>query len=172
MKKVTVYFVLAVLALTTSCGSNDRGELTGVASKKKFFPEKPLGMTLIPGGAFTMGKTDEDVAGALNAPSRTVTVRPFYMDETEITNSEYREFVVRVRDSVVRTQLAILAEEAGFGAASADLDAEAQGGGGDDSGIQKYKFSEPDTTANVYYKYMMDNYGSLGDLNSPTEGKA
>ena len=174
MKKVTVYFLLAVLALTTSCGSNDRGELTGVRSKKKFFPERPLGMTLIPGGAFTMGKTDEDIAGALNAPSRTVTVRPFYMDETEITNSEYREFVVRVRDSVVRTQLAILAEEAGFGAASADLDPDSQTGrnGGDDSGIQKYKFAEPDTTANVYYKYMMDNYGSLGDLNSPTEGKA
>ena len=57
MRKVTVYFLLAVFALATSCGSSDRGELTGVRSKKKFFPEKPLGMTLIPGGAFTMGKT-------------------------------------------------------------------------------------------------------------------
>ncbi|MCB0485671.1 MAG: gliding motility lipoprotein GldK [Flavobacteriaceae bacterium] len=171
MKRVTIYFLLAVLALATSCGSSDKGELIGVRSQKKFFPEKPLGMTLIPGGAFTMGKVDEDVAGALNAPSRTVTVRPFYMDETEITNSEYREFVVRVRDSVVRTKLAILAEEVGFGAASADADAGASNDK-DVSGIQKYKFAEPDTTANVYYKYMMDNYGSLGDLNSPTEGKA
>ncbi|HBS12184.1 MAG TPA: gliding motility lipoprotein GldK, partial [Flavobacteriaceae bacterium] len=171
MKKVTVYFLLAVFALATSCGSSDKGELTGVRSKKKFFPEKPLGMTLIPGGAFTMGKTDEDIAGALNTPSRTVTVRPFYMDETEITNSEYREFVVRVRDSIVRTQLAILAEEQGFGAASADLDSGASSNDSGD-GISKYKFAEPDTTANVYYKYMMDNYGSLGDLNSPTEGKA
>ncbi|RPD99646.1 gliding motility lipoprotein GldK [Aureibaculum marinum] len=170
MRKVTVYFLLAVFALATSCGSSDRGELTGVRSKKKFFPEKPLGMTLIPGGAFTMGKTDEDIAGALNTPSRTVTVRPFYMDETEITNAEYREFVVWVRDSIVRTQLALLAEEQGFGAASADLDAGPSKSS--DDGIQKYKFAEPDTTANVYYKYMMDNYGSLGDLNSPTEGKA
>ncbi len=171
MRKITVYFLLAVFALATSCGSSDKGELTGVRSKKKFFPEKPLGMTLIQGGAFTMGKTEEDIAGALNTPSRTVTVRPFYMDETEITNSEYREFVVRVRDSIVRTQLAILAEEQGFGAASADLDDTASSGG-DGTGISKYKFAEPDTTANVYYKYMMDNYGSLGDLNSPTEGKA
>ena len=171
MKKVTVYFLLAVFALATSCGSSDRGELTGVRSNKKFFPEKPLGMTLIPGGAFTMGKTTEDIAGALNTPSRTVTVRPFYMDETEITNAEYREFVVWVRDSIVRTQLAILAEEQGFGAASTDLDAGPSDNGNDD-GIQKYKFAEPDTTANVYYKYMMDNYGSLGDLNSPTEGKS
>jgi len=170
MRKITVYFLLAVFALATSCGSSDKGELTGVRSKKKFFPEKPLGMTLIHGGAYTMGKTEEDIAGALNTPSRTVTVRPFYMDETEITNSEYREFVVRVRDSIVRTQLAILAEEQGFGAASADLDAGASNDSGD--GISKYKFAEPDTTANIYYKYMMDNYGSLGDLNSPTEGKA
>ncbi len=172
MKKLTVYFLLIAAVLLSSCGSSDKGELTGVRSKKKFFPEKPLGMTLIPGGAFTMGKVDEDVAGALNTPSRTVTVRPFYMDETEITNAEYREFVIRVRDSIVRTQLALLAEEQGFGAESADLDAGAQGGGGDADGIQKYKFAEPDTTANVYYKYMMENYGSLGDLNSPTEGKA
>ncbi len=171
MRKVTIYFLLAVFALATSCGSSDKGELTGVRAKKKFFPEKPLGMTLIQGGAFTMGKTEEDIAGALNTPSRTVTVRPFYMDETEITNSEYREFVVRVRDSIVRTQLAILAEEQGFGAASADLDSGASNNDSGD-GISKYKFAEPDTTANVYYKYMMDNYGSLGDLNSPTEGKA
>ncbi len=175
MKKVSLYFLLAVLVLTTSCGSssdNSRGELIGSRSKKKFNPIRPLGMALIPGGAFTMGKTDEDIAGALNSPSRTVTVNPFYMDETEITNSEYREFVERVRDSVVRTQLAILADEVSFGGASADVDADAKASKKDASGIQAYRFAEPDTTANVYYKYMMDNYGSLGDLNSPTEGKA
>jgi len=171
MRKLTVYFLLAVAVLLSSCGTSDKGELTGVRSKKKFFPEKPLGMTLIPGGAFTMGKVDEDVSGSLNTPSRTVTVRPFYMDETEITNSEYREFVVWVRDSIARTQLAIIAEEQGFGAESAEIDGGAQASG-DAEGIQKYKFAEPDTTANVYYKYMMDNYGSLGDLSSPTEGKA
>ena len=131
-------------------------------------------MALIPGGSFTMGKSDEDVVGAFNSPTRTVTVNPFYMDETEITNAEYREFVERVRDSVLRTQLALLAEEQGFGAESASLGGEAQdpGNGGNSDGIQKYAFKKPSDTANVYYKYMMDNYGSLGDLNSPTEGKA
>jgi len=175
MKKVTMYFLLATLVLITSCGSsgdNSRGELTGSRSKKKFNPIRPLGMALIEGSSFTMGKTDEDITGSLNSPTRTVTVKSFYMDETEITNAEYREFVERVRDSVVRTQLAILADEAGFGAASADLDADAKPSKRDASGIQAYKFAEPDTTANVYYKYMMDNYGSLGDLNSPTEGKS
>ncbi|NNC69319.1 MAG: gliding motility lipoprotein GldK [Flavobacteriaceae bacterium] len=173
MKKLTVYFLLAVTVLISSCKSGDRGELVGSRSTKKFFPEKPLGMTIIPGGSFTMGKSDEDVVGAFNSPTRTVTVNPFYMDETEITNAEYREFVERVRDSVLRTQLALLAEEQGFGAESASLGGEAQDpGNGSSEGIQKYAFKKPSDTANVYYKYMMDNYGSLGDLNSPTEGRA
>ena len=58
-----------------------------------------------------MGKQDEDVMGTLSAPTKTVTVRPFYMDETEITNSEYKQFVYWVRDSVVRTKLAYKAAE-------------------------------------------------------------
>ena len=56
-------------------------------------PEKPYGMTLVEGGAFIMGKQDDDIAQLRNAPAKTVTVRSFYMDETEITNSEYRQFV-------------------------------------------------------------------------------
>ena len=38
-----------------------------------------------------MGKSDEDQAQTQNAPAKTVTVPSFYMDETEITNSEYME---------------------------------------------------------------------------------
>jgi len=167
MKKLPLFLSLFVIILLSSCKSgNDRGQLVGVNANKKFFPEKPFGMVLIPGGAFTMGKGDEDVAGAFSAPARTVTVRPFYMDDTEITNSEYREFVFRVRDSILRTKLAILAEEASIGGGSPIEQSK-----GDMSGISKYKFKEQDSAGNAYYKYMMDNYGSLGDINSPTEGR-
>jgi formylglycine-generating enzyme required for sulfatase activity len=41
-------------------------------------------------------------------PTKTVTVRSFYMDETEITNSEYRQFVDWVKDSTMRMELAKL----------------------------------------------------------------
>lgn len=167
MKKLTLLLVLAATTLLFSCKSgNDQGQLTGVQANKKFFPEKPFGMVLIPGGSFTMGKEDEDVAGSFSAPPRTVTVRPYYMDETEITNSEYREFVFRVRDSILRTKLAILAEEASIGGSAPDEQQK-----GDMSGIDKYRFKEADSTENAYYKYMMDNYGSLGDVNSQTEGR-
>jgi len=88
-----------------SCGSQDKGELVGVKGKK-YFPEKPFGMALIPGGAFIMGKSDDDLVAIQDAPTKTVTVRSFYMDETEITNSEYRQFVNWVRDSIIRSKLA------------------------------------------------------------------
>jgi formylglycine-generating enzyme required for sulfatase activity len=83
MKKFIAF--MAILALLVSCGkSGDKGELVGVQGGK-WHPEKPYGMTLVPGGAF-MGKSDDDVASIQDAPTKTVTVRSFYMDETEITN--------------------------------------------------------------------------------------
>ena len=59
-------------------------------------------MVYIPMGSFTMGVGDEDIPYAqLNNP-KTVTVQAFYMDQTEITNNEYRQFVYWVSDSIAR----------------------------------------------------------------------
>lgn len=147
MKKAAVFALL--LTIFYSCGSNDRGELVGVKVKKKWFSEKPYGMALIPGGSFTMGKQDQDLLGTMNTPTKTVTVRPYYMDETEITNSEYKEFVFWVRDSITRTKLAAQAEFAALGNAQGT----AQGG------IQDFAYKTADTTnQNAYQKYMYENY--------------
>ena len=107
MKKIT--FLVIILTIIFSCGSKDKGELVGVKGKR-WHPEKPYGMSLIPGGAFTMGKSDDDIVDLKDAPTKTVTVRSFYMDETEITNSEYRQFVHWVRDSIIRLKLAEMAD--------------------------------------------------------------
>lgn len=104
-----------------------------------------------------MGKSEEDMAQVLNAPTKTVTVRSFYMDDTEITNSEYRQFVEWVKDSITRTKLAILADELGLGP--------------EDEGIGEYAFKDADTTkASVYDKYMLDNYSGMGETGY--EGRA
>src|SRR5699024_4311882 len=108
MKKIVSLFAIALTL--ASCGSGDRGQLVGTEGKS-WNPEKPYGMSLVPGGSFTMGKSSDDIAALKNAPAKTVTVRSFYMDETEITNSEYRQFVNWVRAYVVRQRLA---EEAQF----------------------------------------------------------
>ena len=114
-------------------------------------------MELIPRGSFITGKSEQDQAKLLNAPTKTVTVRSFYMDDTEITNSEYRQFVEWVKDSIARTKLAILADELGLGP--------------EDGGIGEFAFKDADTTkASVYDKYMLDNYAGMGETGY--EGRA
>ena len=143
MKKIVL--LTLVFAFVASCGSKDKGELIGVKGKK-WHPEKPYGMTLVPGGAFVMGKSDDDLAGIQDAPIKTVSVRSFYMDETEITNSEYRQFVNWVRDSIIRLNLAEMA----------DLEGKTP----DDEGIGEYAYlSTDEEDLTPYEKYMMDTYG-------------
>ncbi|MCK4345878.1 MAG: SUMF1/EgtB/PvdO family nonheme iron enzyme, partial [Bacteroidales bacterium] len=80
-------------------------ELVGVQGRKKWFEPDPYGMVFVPQGSFNVGPSDEDAAWAMNSLSRTVTVDAFWMDETEITNNEYRQFVYYVRDSILRFKL-------------------------------------------------------------------
>lgn len=111
-KSLKVLYTVLLVIIMISCGKSDKGQLVGVEGKE-WHPERPYGMVLIEGGSFIMGKSDDDLAGVRNAPPKTVTVPSFYMDETEITNSEYRQFVEWVRDSVIRQKLAEAAELAG-----------------------------------------------------------
>jgi gliding motility-associated lipoprotein GldK len=106
----TTYILLLFLSIT-SCTSLGSGELIGV-KEKKFFDAKPHGMLLIPGGSFYMGPSDEDVFSA-NNDIKELTLNSFWMDETEISNSEYRQFVEWVKDSIVRNELAKLALSVG-----------------------------------------------------------
>ncbi len=83
----------------------DRGHVIGVQDRPSDYYADPPGMVYIPMGSFTMGPSDQDIAYAQNATSRTVSVPAFYMDETEITNNQYRQFVYWVRDSIARNML-------------------------------------------------------------------
>jgi sulfatase modifying factor 1 len=51
------------------------------------------GLVLIEGGTFTMGRTEQDVTIDWDNIPRRVTVASFYMDETEIANVHYREYL-------------------------------------------------------------------------------
>jgi gliding motility-associated lipoprotein GldJ len=54
-------------------------------------------LVLVEGGTFTMGVTDQDVIYDWNAIPRRVTVSSFYMDETEVANIDYKEYLYWVR---------------------------------------------------------------------------
>ena len=147
MKKLIAF--TAIIAILSSCNSGDRGELVGTKGKK-WHPEKPYGMILVPGGSFIMGKSDDDFVAVNDAPTKTVTVRSFYMDETEITNSEYSQFIEWVRDSTVRLKLAILADEVGSTPG--------------DEGIGEFAFVDQENEEMTpYEQYMYDNYYGMGE---------
>ena len=103
MRKLTFYSLL--LIILSSCGKSGNGELTGVQNRHNFYQPDPYGMVYIPAGSFTMGVGDEDMLFAQINEPKTITVSAFYMDETEITNNEYRQFVNWVKDSIARTIL-------------------------------------------------------------------
>lgn len=98
MKKLFVY--ASILALAASCQSSGSGELEGVQDRESGFEANPFGMVYVPSGSFTMGPNDQDVPWAMNSQARTVSITSFWMDQTEITNNEYRQFVHWVRDSL------------------------------------------------------------------------
>lgn len=82
------------------------GEVTGVGGGKGFTEPTPYGMTMVNRGSLKMGIDKKDSLWGNVAPVKDISVDGFWMDETEVTNSKYRQFVMWVRDSILRTRLA------------------------------------------------------------------
>jgi len=122
MKRITlsVAFLALTLFVASSCSSgkkssNDPGKrsrTTGAAYAKKEgegfkvadFKGQPAGpnMVFIEGGRFVMGTLEEDVTYARDNIDRTVTVGSFYMDETEISNLDYLEYLYAISKDSTR----------------------------------------------------------------------
>ncbi len=95
--------------LLSSCfsgkGSSAGGEVTGVGGSAWAEPT-PYGMVLIDRGSIAMGPSSDDSISGIKADPKGISVDAFWMDETEITNSKYKQFVFWVRDSIIRERLA------------------------------------------------------------------
>jgi formylglycine-generating enzyme len=84
--------VLSGCGLFGGGGQDDRGELLGVPDRLGWEMTRPFGMVAVPSGTFHMGQADEDVAATQINFNKQVTIGAFFMDDTEITNNEYRQF--------------------------------------------------------------------------------
>ena len=73
-------------------GGDSRGELVGALNRPIFVMPLPYGMVPIPPGTFHMGQADEDPASTQISFNKQVTIGPLFMDDSEITNNEYRQF--------------------------------------------------------------------------------
>lgn len=96
---------ITVFALSCKSGKSSKtmaynGQLKGVAYSSPAMNTKPYGMVYVPQGTFHMGPSDEDINFSFTSRNRSVSINGFWMDATEITNSEYKQFVYWVRDSI------------------------------------------------------------------------
>jgi gliding motility-associated lipoprotein GldK len=78
----------------------DDGQLRGITPVAKPNMDRPVGMVYVPPGTFHLGPSDEDISFSYVTRNRQVSIPGFWMDATEITNNEYRQFVLWVRDSL------------------------------------------------------------------------
>ena len=108
-KIITGCSAIALAALAAGCASGSRssagGEVTGVGGTSWAEPT-PYGMVLVNRGSMQVGPGEADSLWNLEADARGISVDGFWMDETEVTNSKYKQFVFWVRDSIIRERLA------------------------------------------------------------------
>ena len=110
------YTLLATLAalltcgLLTACMGSGRammngGEVTG-SRGASFNEPTPYGMVEVKRGYLKTGVENNDSLWGANVPTKEISVNGFWMDQSEVTNAMYRQFVEWVRDSIIRERLA------------------------------------------------------------------
>lgn len=101
------FLLFAGIAVLSSCGGQKSSNLVSSKTGWNFNDSKMggfdvpkyegqyigPGLTFVEGGRFTMGQTEEDLTYENNNNPRTVSVSSFFMDETEVSNVQYREYL-------------------------------------------------------------------------------
>lgn len=110
LKNIVWLGAAAILCLTASCTSSgyagaNGGEVTG-SSQVALREPVPYGMVLVKRGSLKIGEEGNDSLWGSNAPTKEISVESFWMDEKEVSNAKYRQFINWVRDSIIRTRLA------------------------------------------------------------------
>ena len=92
--------LLICLFLFVSCREEVRTQKnSGDKFKDAKYEENMKSMVLVPGGTFIMGTDSESQkdqpvrSGAEEWPPHNVILKSFYMDKTEVTNAQFKEFV-------------------------------------------------------------------------------
>ena len=103
MRAYKVLFLMVLASLLVSCGSQDTSRTTGWEynnpenggfTKVDYKEQKTgPGLVLIQGGTFLMGATLPDPLGSYDNQPRRVTIQTFYMDQTEVRNIDYVEYL-------------------------------------------------------------------------------
>lgn len=104
MKNVLKLVVaIGMLLYISACGSKESGQLVGVLDRPSWKGINPYGMVYIPSGTLHIGAGDQDISRTYIQRPKAISIVGFYMDDTEITNNEYRQFVYWVKDSLAHS---------------------------------------------------------------------
>ncbi len=109
VKKITlknIAILLASGALLSACSSGNNGaksaktgwnyndpKMGGFEVPRYVEQKNGPGLVLVEGGTFVMGATEQNITQEYDNTPRRVTVSSFYIDETEVANVHYREYV-------------------------------------------------------------------------------
>ena len=108
MKKLILILMVALMTISCSSirkGGSAGGEVTGVGASV-FNETTPYGMVLVEVGSMREGPGDRDSIWGIDSTAHGISVDAFWMDEMEVSNSKYKQFVYWVRDSIIRERLA------------------------------------------------------------------
>ena len=92
--------ILFFALLIPACKESDIYTAYDLKNRGVWYEPTPYGMVYIQRSDYQMGPSDDEITD--DAKMRSVSVESFWMDDTEITNNEYRQYVYWVRDSLVR----------------------------------------------------------------------
>tara|TARA_R110001632_G_scaffold63953_5_gene152409 strand:- start:234 stop:1910 length:1677 start_codon:yes stop_codon:yes gene_type:complete len=107
--RITIFLLSTILLYNCDSTSKSQSSLTGwnfndpkygnYIKGTAFQGQKtPQGMVAIEGGTFTMGQVQDDVMFDWNTTPQQMHIRSFYMDEAEVTNSEYLLYLQVTKD--------------------------------------------------------------------------
>ncbi len=105
MKRFLKFSFVLLAFIAISCGSKENGQLIGVKNRPSWKGINPYGMVYIPSGSLHIGAGDQDISNTFVQRPKAISIVGFFMDDTEITNNEYRQFVYWVRDSLAHAYL-------------------------------------------------------------------
>ncbi|MFO0359757.1 MAG: SUMF1/EgtB/PvdO family nonheme iron enzyme, partial [Flavobacteriales bacterium] len=102
VSKLTTVALLGAIVVFSSCEKSNSGATGwsyndpkngGFERPEYVEQETGPGLVLIEGGTFTMGRVEDDVNFTWDNIPRRVTVSSFYMDEVEVTNQYWRDYL-------------------------------------------------------------------------------
>lgn len=97
-----IYYLCLLAIIMAGCSARTYRIAKVKATHQRSLPAPP-GMVFVPSGSVLMGLSEIDSTLNDSSALKKVSLSAFYMDKTEVSNKQYRQFVNWVRDSIAVT---------------------------------------------------------------------